>query len=138
MSGMLIVVEEIIPVSYTHLDVYKRQAVDNAVFMGCSMLTGASPAALFQGYASFMILTTLGKTLDSLIPIIFLDLAPNIAPGIRVGGIKEKLLSETGHSDTHAAFRSDQIPLFHHFPEIFRPVIHGRPYSCLLYTSRCV
>ena len=52
------------------LSIVLLQAVDNAVFMGCSMLTGASPAALFQGYASFMILTTLGKTLEILLAYI--------------------------------------------------------------------
>lgn len=47
------------------------QAVDNVVFMGCSVLSGVPVADLFEGYASFMILVTLSKTLEILLAYIF-------------------------------------------------------------------
>lgn len=47
------------------------QAVDNAVFMSGSVLTGVPVTNLLEGYASFMILATLSKTLEILLAYIF-------------------------------------------------------------------
>lgn len=47
------------------------EAIDSVVFLSCSMLTGVPVATLFKGYASFLVLVGLSKTIEILLAYIF-------------------------------------------------------------------